>query len=498
MPNYKKYYSIIKKKQQCFECIIDKIKHSNKLETKLFYADIALKYAVKQPTGYYTSAFLENFYTEYAKTLKFDNYHKEYKENSFLHVLTSGYSSGGHTRVVERWIKNAPDNQIHSVVITEPCDDIPVLEENIKEKNGEYILFEKNLDLETRALKLRALALDYQYIILHTHMDDPTAVVAFGVEEFSRPVIFYNHASHLFWVGKSIADLVLDLIDGDRVTHEKRGIENTFFVGIPTFATDKKIISKKDARTKIGIPLDRKIIMSSASNIKYFPIGTDCFYNNIKDILKNDIYCYVIGPSMDEKLWQKYNKESDGHIIPLGIIDFNKGYLDYIASADLYIDSYPLCSWTAMMDSISQNIPSLSLKCAIDMLDYFKHTNGYCLTKDELTKKTLKVLQDENYAKELIREEKESLFRTQSVESWNSKIQNMLKTVPQKHTVKHLCEENDYREIDDLDVLNHFCNNNKVKINCFSKLVFTLKYCMYKLLNKKQKECKYYILVNSL
>ena len=155
---YKKYYPIIEKKRNIFEKLIEKIKISKTLEKKLYYAEIALKFAVKQPTGYYTSSFLENFYLEYAKTLKFSNNNQEYKKNTFLHVLTSGYNSGGHTRVIERWIENAPISQEHSVVVLKPVNELSVLEKNIKEKNGNYILFEKNIDLATRALKLRELA----------------------------------------------------------------------------------------------------------------------------------------------------------------------------------------------------------------------------------------------------------------------------------------------------------------------------------------------------
>jgi hypothetical protein len=34
-----------------------------------------------------------------------------------LHVLTEGYASGGHTRVLERWVEQDPDGGPHTVIV---------------------------------------------------------------------------------------------------------------------------------------------------------------------------------------------------------------------------------------------------------------------------------------------------------------------------------------------------------------------------------------------
>ena len=218
---YKKYYSTIKKDKEVFEFLLENIKNSTSMEEKLGLADIASSYAVSYNTGYYTSSVIENVYIDYAKNINVDISNIQFKENSFLHVLTEGYNTGGHTRVVERWIQNAPSDQMHSVVVLRPNDaKLEDLNKYTKEKNGEFIYYDNSWSLEEKALKLRQLGMHYQYIILHTHMDDPTATIAFGTEEFTRPILFYNHASHLFWLGKGITDLHLDLKEKDEVTEE--------------------------------------------------------------------------------------------------------------------------------------------------------------------------------------------------------------------------------------------------------------------------------------
>ena len=47
-------------------------------------------------------------------------------------------------------------------------------------------------------------------VILHVHMYDVLPILAFANGDFNRPVMFYNHADHLFWLGASISDLVVN------------------------------------------------------------------------------------------------------------------------------------------------------------------------------------------------------------------------------------------------------------------------------------------------
>ena len=220
---YDKYYSVIAKAKEKFISLLNKTKYLKSFKEKNDGLLSLIEMAVYYNVGIWTSSYIEKFYTDYAQTLDIENYNVEFKPNSFLHVLTTGNVTGGHTRVVERWISNAPDNQIHSVVFLNPNkDNLSTLKRNTEEKNGECIYFDKSLSIEQKALKLRELGLKYEYIILHTHMEDVIPTIAFGTSKFTRPVLLYNHASHMFWIGKSIADLVLDIKKEDEVTSFKR------------------------------------------------------------------------------------------------------------------------------------------------------------------------------------------------------------------------------------------------------------------------------------
>lgn len=265
---FEKYYDKVAIQRTNFETMLEVIQKTEDMQEKLEIAEFALKYAVYNNTGYFTSSILEKVFTDYAKSLKLNFGGITYKPNSFLHILTEGWGAGGHTRVVERWIENAPMAQNHSVVILKHNGVVlDTLAKNIHDKNGKFIIFDTTLNLQDMALKLRKLAMGYEYIILHTHMEDATAVVAFGTEDFTRPMLFYNHASHLFWIGKSITDLLLDLFESDDVT-KRRGIANTYFLGIPSKSIQLIDADKIASRKKLNLPLDKKISLQLEVSLK--------------------------------------------------------------------------------------------------------------------------------------------------------------------------------------------------------------------------------------
>lgn len=456
MKLYLEHYNKISTYRYNFEKVLEKLNKITDFETKLELAVFCANYFVYNNTGYFTSSVLENFFIEFAEKIKVDLKDIVYNKNSVLHVLSEGYQTGGHTRVVERWIENAPENQKHSVIFTyKNISGLTVLENNVKNKNGECFSLEKELSLEEKAIILRKLAMEYEYVILHTHMEDPLPIIAFGVKEFTRPVLLYNHASHMAWLGKSISDVVLDIENDDEVTKVKRGISDTYFLGVPSKKLSIKIGDKEEARKRLNLPLDKKIIVTSGGESRYRTICGNSFIDYLKAILDKDTYCYVIGVSPKCSDWENIKKETNNRVKTLGFIDFDKGYLEYLKAADLYLDSYPLCGGTAMIDAISSGTPVVSLKSVYPQFDYLTRTSAYCQSKDEFIEKAKKILNDKNYADEIFNEVKSSLIEYQSIDAWNKKVENLFKIAPKEHKVRKLVEINEYCEDNDLSVL---CN----------------------------------------
>ena len=71
-------------------------------------------------------------------------------------------------------------------------------------------------------------------VVTFADTDDPLPLVAYGTEDFKRPVGLYNHADHDFWLGVGVSDLVADLRRwGERLTREVRGATASYRLTIP-------------------------------------------------------------------------------------------------------------------------------------------------------------------------------------------------------------------------------------------------------------------------
>ncbi len=456
MNKFEFYYPKLKKKQKKFENMLAKLDNCKDEMQKLSIAQGALSFAAYNGTGYFYSTQLEKFYTDLAEQYDISSCNVEYKSNSFLHVMTTCYNVSGHTRVVERWIGQADPSQMHSVVLlNQNVEDMPeLLRTNVKEKNGDFIVFNIDDTQIEKALKLREIASHYEYIILHTHMDDPIATIAFGTKKFTRPVILYNHADHMFWIGKSIADIVADLKGVTSITKPKRLVNNPYFLGIPL--DDKvKIVSKEEARKKLNIPLDKKIVLTIGGGSKYFPIGKYDLKNSFTEILNKNqnsiLYC--IGPKKDSVPWRNFDKSILERVHLIGCIDYEKDYQFYLCACDLIVDSYPMPGYTVAVDAVTHNVPFLSLDNTLGQLDFITKTSGYCKNELELKEKAFSILNADHYSKEIAKEEQDIFYKENSKDAFNLKLKQLLEITPKQHTVKNLQSEKEPCDIDDSSVL---------------------------------------------
>ena len=479
---------VIKQQQKFFEYMINEIANIKDIDLRVKLAAKLAYFAVYNHTGYYYSAKLEKIFTDYAETInvKINN---SFNPNTFLHVLTKAFVFGGHTRVVEKWIEQAPDSQIHSVICLNQQEfEIPDrLKKAVEDKKGKLFILECS-NLKDRALKLRKIASDFEYIILHIHMEDSTALVAFGTETFKRPVIFFNHADHMFWLGKSIIDILAVLREySDNITTCKRQISDSFMLGVPIDFKHKPLIDKQQAKRNLKIDVNKKLIISVGNASKFHPIGRKNFLKILSNIInENDnIQIIIIGPDKKDKLWKKAYVKSKGIISTIGEIDYNNGYFDYINAADLVIDSWPIGGGTVMLDAINFNTPVLSLKNPLGQFDYLTISCAYCKTEDELYKKIKLVLNNEKFKEDLLNEVKTNLDKEHSLKNWRKKIETLVQMTPKIHTVKNISNEKENKDIDEASVILNYVYNKDFWLKALFKINFYyLKYFIFKLLNK--------------
>jgi len=385
--------------------------------------------------GIYYSKSLEFFFINYAaKNKKIRNDYKEIipTEKTYLHVVSKVYLSGGHTRIVERWIDTCDNSEKHSVVLLNQTNlkRIPnKLREVVSSKNGEFIIFNSSQNIIEKSNKLRDLAFEYDTIILHHHPNDSVPLMAFSVEEFNRPLVCFNHSGHTYWLGSEVVDYCIDIERNQNIcTIQKRGIKNTSIIDMPVDSYENTGEDKTNIRKILGITKDSLLLLSMASMYKYTPMKELDFTKTVRSILeKNEKSVFVgIGITNTTEIWKKLVLDFNGRVFLLGHI----GYDDiskYLKETDLYIDSFPYNSWLSLIDAINiGNSPCLVLKTPVGYPNFMEGSSALCNTIDELIDKASLILKDKEKRKELSIELSNSFKQKCSKEYFKKEIEYII------------------------------------------------------------------------
>lgn len=475
---FKPYIDNIIREKKILDEKIAKLKSAKNIDDIEYFAKDAIQTAVFSGTSYYASSEIENIFLKIAQDNLLDKMPQNFKKNSFLHVMTDCYETGGHTRVVERWIELSPDEQKHSLVFTglDTPNALPKrLENAIKDKNGCVYKVNVQQNIIEKGLELRKIASEYEYIILHVHMQDFLPIIAFGNEQFNRPVIFYNHADHMFWLGVSIADIVADLrIFGKEISDKKRGVKNNFILGIPVDSKEVARKNKTDLRKILNLPIDKKIILTVGAAHKYKPIAGIDFLTPVLKVMERDkdVLLLGIGPSF-EKLpnWEIANTVTDNRIIALGEVPHGKLF-DYFQASDLAIDSFPMCGGTAMIDAVSNCCPVITRDNPVGLFDYIKNSDAYCENIEKMPEKILELLYDNQKIKANIESVTYQLQKNNSAQAWKQNLHKLVENTPKEHKINDFKENTD--EISDLDFYHYFINYRTRKKKSFIQKIFKI------------------------
>ncbi|MDO5465067.1 MAG: hypothetical protein Q4F40_09040 [Akkermansia sp.] len=414
--------------RKLFEELLRRVSACSDLAEKERMAREAIILANKGSTGYYSSEIIEDVFTAIAQQHSIP-LSSEYKADSFLHVMTMGYEVGGHTRVVERWIENSPSHQQHDVVFIAPSRESVVskMTQITAEKRGRvHVLKQIGCDID-KALELRTLASRYEYVILHVHMDDVVPLVAFGTTEFKRPIIFFNHADHRFWLGCSISDAVAEIREwGINISRTKRGITVPMLsLGIPvTTQAYSQVDSRSEIRKVIGIPETARVVTTVGGWHKYKPLFHLDFLKIAQALMEKDenLHVVAIGPTYQLlPNWNKLRKKFPERFHVLDPMSPEQMF-KYLSCSDLSLDSFPMSGGTALIDAVTAGCPVLSLDCPTGQLDYVMQSGIYCKDQETLIRRCFEILDDPVKAEENKTTVKEAMLRCNSKEAWKCKL----------------------------------------------------------------------------
>lgn len=414
----------------CFKAIEKIIIQEKDIDNKINLVEFLYTNMVYNHPGIFCSSVIENELLKIAEQIPCPPV-QSFDSNSFLHVLTEGYETGGHTRVIERWIENSNLSNKYSIVFTNPkMKNIPLtLKEQVLKRGGNIFYCDANTQRD-RASQLRQISQKFEYIIMHIHMDDTVPILAYGTEKFTRPVICYNHSQHTLWLGASVVDLLLETTESiDNFSWKRRGIDNNFYAGLPYY--NNKILPSRDkssAKLEIGLKKDCKLILSIGSAYKYIPVGNLDFCKFTEQILeqtKENVVFLIVGLSEKNQEWEVLKSKYTNRLFLIEFVN-NKKLSVYYDAADLYIDSFPVPGGIAFTDAVMKGINAVVLESKFFDTKLKKY---FFVSYDKLIERTIDLL----YSTQNMFQDIPDKLKKDDMKKWVVNAENIIK----KHTKQH-------------------------------------------------------------
>jgi len=363
-------------------------------------AQVIFRYLVKTPTGYYASYPLERFYLELAIS-KFVPLDEKVCERSCLLVTRAISGTGGHARVMERWIE-ADTKRRYSIALLE--EDVEKIDREARiaravRKSGGQIVTIHGDDCVVKGLSLRRLAARFESVLLFTFPWDVEHLIAFGTEEFRRPVGYYNAPDHMFWLGVSITDALADIREwGRKLSLSHRGFRSSMIVSVPSSSVDVPMVSREEARKELGLSLGCHLVVTAARATKFIPVSDGEDYTTIiSGLLAADENVQVVcigARSENFCCWDSVLRKW-GRRFELKAYVPHRTLLMYFRAADVVVDSYPLCGIATLEDAVSCRTPILSFA---DDIEFIVNSPAHVKDADELTRKAQRIFIDKGYA----------------------------------------------------------------------------------------------------
>jgi len=281
----------------------------------------------------------------------------------FLHLMSTAYETGGHTRVVSRWIEICAEHaplEHHSILISMQADEpLPAwLGNSARKTGGEVIKLASGVSWLQMAAEIRSKALEFDAVVLHIHPNDPLPNIA--LYDQPRPVLFFSHADYAFSLGTDVAKVVAEI---RTVTHDFSVIYRSpaprkVLLPVPLLDVAHATLDKVDARKRLGLPVNSLIVLTIGELSKYIPIPGCSFPDLVRTICAANslILVVAVGPSESEP-FPELKQQTGGRFMPVGLVKDPNILELYYCAADFFLDSIPVSSITAALDAARHGLP---------------------------------------------------------------------------------------------------------------------------------------------
>lgn len=301
--------------------------------------------------GYYTSNCFESIIRKIAlKSLDFDNEENNmHTQDTTLHLFSEICNIGGHSRLIFSWIENDTTSKHYLMSTWQNFQEVSEIAESYLYKiNNNLFVYDQNLSIIEKAQKIVDTLKKNQFsrIILHIHPHDLIPSMIFSSKKIKSPVFFLNHAEHTYWLGAPVVDFLLQIRESNILKDSKNRnipVQDQFFLPIPV--RQSYSVKKLEKQTFNIISIGRES--------KYEPNQEYNFYEEALRIVKKFEYVVftIVGIESNNPNRKTYQHERLIFIHPTRDINL------YIENADLYLEGFPIPSFTSLLEPAMAGVP---------------------------------------------------------------------------------------------------------------------------------------------
>lgn len=353
------------------------------------------------------------------------------RPRKILHVLTQAYQTGGSTREVACWVEQDEDRHHRVCVTRQGASTLPAFLRSTLESPLDLIRLDAGRGgLMQRAGVLRTLSADADVVVLHTHPYDVVPLIALAHDHGPPPVVFINHADHVFWLGVGISDVLLNMRESGRALATwRRGVEpwRSTVTARPLMPGDRTL-SRDDAKRRLGVQPDQVLLATAADASKYRPVGPDSFLDLIVPVLERHPHAVLLaaGPSSEDDAWAAAAARTGGRVRALGRLP---DVTVLHEAADVYLDSFPFSSLTSLLEAGSREVAVMTYRghpesCAVlgaDTPGVDEHMLS-APTPQAFAVELSRLIDDDVLRRDLGRSTRAAISQTHTGEGWRASI----------------------------------------------------------------------------
>ena len=321
-------------------------------------AEEVARYAWAAHPGRFADGVIENILLEAGRALEDDPLSTPLPvsvggETRTLHVASELYLTGGHSRVLAKWVQRDLGSS-HDIVVTRQSGPIPEYLTVIAADRGAKItLLNPNDSIRRRAQVLRSISSAYDRVILHHHPDDAVPVVAYAVTT-SCPVAMFNHAHFSYSLGSGVADVIINTMPYFKKITECYRFPRACALLEGPLGLDRlrwQDVNKNLAKERLGISPDSLVAMTIGAEAYFRPSESSNFFKTLGEILesKENLHFLIVGISSNSVLVPSDIRNAR-RVTLVGPVADPRPYYE---ASDICLESFPMPSLGALTEAVA-------------------------------------------------------------------------------------------------------------------------------------------------